>query len=106
MGFASFRLETGTALKTWIAGDFFNICFLIFGSAALHRCVQAFSSCKRAGLLSSRGVRASPYAGSSACGAWARGREGFRSCGLGTPDQRLSSRGALAQLPHSIRDLP
>ena len=58
------------------------------------------------GLLSSCGVQASPYAGSSACGARARGREGFRSCGLGTPDQRLSSCGTLAQLPHSIRDLP
>lgn len=62
MGFASFLLETGSTLKTWTAGDFFYICFLILAALHLHRCVQAFLVA-RGQLLSSRGVRAFAYAG-------------------------------------------
>ena len=47
----------------------------------LHCCAWAFSSCRKRGLLSSCGGKASYCGGFSCCGVWALGRLGFSSCG-------------------------
>ena len=93
----------------------FLICFiylLFLAALGLRCCAWALPSCGELGAAPRRGARASHCGGLSPCGARAPGvlasaavARRLSSCGSRAPECRLSSCGALAQLPCSMWDL-
>ena len=79
--------------------------FLIMDVLGLHCCMQAFSSCREQGLLSSCAWVS--HCGGFACfRAWVLGHVGFCSCGSQVLECRFSSCGAWTWLCWGMWDLP